>query len=115
MGTIANALGENCPCELSCGLCIRVPTSKSKGTYEANRGRRRDSGKTAGAKERVAPKWLDISWPSKGTEKKMDMIGKEYDKYHLSRTQGSSRALSLKEGVLSIPMTKTRKGTLGPE
>lgn len=84
------------------------------GTYEANSRRRWESGETAGAKERVAPKWLGISWTSNGAEK-IDMIGKEYEKYHPAREQGIGRDLSGKEGVLSTPMTKTRKGTLEPE
>lgn len=84
--------------------------------YEANSGRRRwESGETAGTKEKVAPKWLGISWPSKGTSE-MDMIRKQYEKKkHPARTQGSDRDLSGKEEILFTPMTKTDEGTPGSQ
>lgn len=39
----------------------------------------KEEGKIAETKKKVAPKWLGISWPSKGTGK-MDMIRKVYEK-----------------------------------
>lgn len=74
----------------------------------------KEEGEIAETKKKVAPKWLGILWPSKGTGK-MDMIRKEYEKKHPARTQGSVRDLSGKEEVLSTPMTKFGEGTPRPE
>lgn len=46
----------------------KVGTEQSGiGTCEAIKGRRCELRETAGCKERVAPKWLGISCPTKGT------------------------------------------------
>lgn len=42
----------------------------------------KEEGEIAETKKKVAPKWLGILWPSKGTGK-MNMIRKEYEKKHI--------------------------------
>lgn len=67
-----------------------------------------------GARERVAPVWLRLSWSSRGT-RQSGMTIKECGKTCPARMQGSGGVLGAKRWSSIHPMTEVGEGTVGSE